>query len=138
MQTSSDQFGAVQTSLDQFSSNQFSLVRTVSKIVRFNSSKLFDSSVQFERTANAIRNSSSQFIILVQLKIMFLKRNTTHRDLQIIADIREPYADLKGITVVLSPAQYKQISNMFLLIPIVNDFEIALLTLLASSELFCD
>lgn len=67
---------------------------------------------------------------------MFLKRNTTHRDLQIIADIREPYADLKGITVVLSPAQYKQISNMFLLIPIVNDFEIALLTLLASSALF--
>lgn len=44
------------------------------------------------------------------------------------AAIRRPYTDLNGIPIVSFPAQYKRISNVLLLITMVNDFVTALLT----------
>jgi len=52
-----------------------------------------------------------------------------------IADMRGPYTDLNGIPIVPFPAQYRRISNVLVLITMVNDFVIALLTPPASSAM---
>jgi len=49
--------------------------------------------------------------------------------------MRGPYTDLNGIPSVPFPAQYRRISNVLLLITMVNDFMIALLTPPASSAI---